>query len=214
MFKKVVVAERRGNMGDGPPAFVPFSEATSKREYAPKQFKNSVSSTQPSQKHTSHPKHDVKTSFKQMDTPKAHQHHFDKTCDNGMTSYRHTGDKPHQHHPGKPSQQRDRFQDRPFQGRPSKQRTHNANPPNRRSKEHVNDRSQGQPLSDFLPVTFNSNEERFPALSHPTSHPQPRFTTADDKQHQPPHKPILAWDSQTSNTITGGSVPFSAKRNT
>ena len=218
MLEKVVVTERRGNIGDGPPAFVPFSEVTSKRQYfhkPPEQPKNSASATQPPQKHTNQPKCDVKASFKQTNKPKTHhQHHFDKTCDNEMTSHRHTGDKPHQHHQGKQSQQRDRFEDRPFQGQPSKQRTHNANPQYKRSKGHTNDRSHGQPLSDFLPVTFNSNEEHFPALSHPTSHPQARFTTADDKQHQPPHKPILAWESHTSNTTTGGSIPFSAKRKT
>jgi len=219
LFEKVVIAERRGNVGDGPPAFKPFSEATDKRQYSAKhveQHKNNVSASQPSKKHSDQPKHDdVKTLSKQMDKPTTHRHHLDKAFDKEMTSHRQTGDKPHQHHQGKPSQQHDRFHSRPFRGQSSKQRTHNPNPHYRQSKGHTYDKSQKQPLSDVLPVTFSSNEEHFPALSQPTSHPQPHFATADNKRYQSPHKLITAWDSQSSNTsTTGGSVPFSAKRNT
>lgn len=195
-------------VGDGPPMFVPFSEATSKKQQhfakPTEQTKGSSNSA------TLPPQKDVKIFPKQTDKPKGHQHHADKAYE--AASYRQTGNKPHQHHHTM-AHHRDRFQDRPFQGQPSKQRTHN--PQYKRSKGHVNDRSQEQSLSDFLPVTFNSSEEHFPALSHSTHHPQPRLTAAEgDTRHQPPHKPILAWDSQTSNTNTGGSIPFSAKRKT
>ena len=188
-----------GSVGDGPPAFVPFSEATSKKHYTAKPTvesrKSGSTPTQSPLKHSNQPKQDVKTSAKQTDKPKAHQHQLDKSYE--ATSHRQTGNKPHQQ--AKPSHQRERFQDRSFQGLSSKQRTHNSQ--HKQSKGHANnDRLvslQGQSLSDYLPVTFNSSEEHFPALSHPTNHPRP---------------PMLAWE--TSNSTTGGSMPFSAKRKT
>lgn len=212
LLEKVVVTERSkitGNVGDGPPAFVPFGKVTSKRQDSAKPTEQAksvnTSATMHPQKYSSQPKQDVKMSSKHTDKPKGYQHHPDT---GEATSHRHTANKPHQHHQTKHSHQHDRFQDRPFRGQPSKHRTHN---PQYRSKGRADDRSQGQSLSDFLPITFNSSEEHFPALSHPTNHPQACFTSADGKQHPPPHKPSLAWDSHTPNTTTGGSVPFSAK---
>ena len=198
-----------GSVGDGPPAFVPFSEATRKNHFTAKPTVESRKSTatQSPLKHTNQPRQDAKTSAKQTDKPKPHQHQIDRT---EPTSHRQSGNKPHQHHQAKPHQ-RERFQDRSFQGESSKQRTYN--PHHKQSRGHVNDRSgrsQGQSFSDYLPVTFDSSEEHFPALSHPTSHPQPSSTAANDR---PPHRPMLAWDSQTSSS-TGGSIPFSAKRKT
>ena len=211
-----MVAERSkvtGNVVDGPPPFVPFSQATSKRQHPAKPTEQSrtsgTSAAPPPQKHSNQPRQDAKVSAKQTDKAKPHQHHQDKTYE--ATSHRQTGNKSH-HHQRKPFHQHDRFQDRPFQGHSSKQRAHN--PQYSRSKGHTNDRSQGQASSELFPVTFNSSEEHFPALSHQVNHPQPGFTSAGDKQHQPSHKPMLAWDSQTPNTITGGSVPFGAKRKT
>ena len=208
-----------GNVGDGPPAFVPFSEATSKKHYSPKPTaenrRSSSTATQSPLKHGNQPKQDVKTSAKQTDKRKAHQRQFDQTYEASSHIYRQTGNKPHQHHQAKPSHQRERFQDKSLHGQPSKQRTHSPYHKGHASAIDRSVRSQGQSLSDHLPVTFNSSEEHFPALSHPTNHPQPSFTTAYDKQHQPPHRPMLAWGSQTSDTTTtGGSMPFSAKRKT
>ena len=212
--EKAVVAERSkvtGNVVDGPPPFVPFSQAASKKQHPAKpteQSRGSGTSAAP-QKHNNQARQDVKMSAKQTDKSKPHHHHQDKAFE--ATPHRQTGSKPH-HHQRQPFHQHDRFQDRSFQGHSSKQRPHN--PQYRRPKGHANDRSQGQASSELLPVAFNSSEEHFPALSHQTNHPQSRFTSADDKQHQPFHKPMLAWDSQTSNTTTGGSVPFGAKRKT
>lgn len=211
----VVVTERSnktGYIGDGPPPFVPFSEVVSKRQYSDKHTETKSGAAEPPQKHSNQPKQDLKrSSGKQMDRPKPHQHHLDKAYD--TASHKQTVNKPHQHHQTKLSHQRDRLHDKSFQAQPSKQRMHN--PQYMRSKGHANDRSQGQPLSDLLPIAFDDSEKHFPALTHPTSHMHPKqhSLAPDDKQLQPPHKPMLAWDTQTSNTTTGGSVPFSAKRN-
>lgn len=188
-----------GSVGDGPPAFVPFSEATRKNHFNAEHTVESRKSTatQSPLKHTNQPKQDAKTSVKQTDKPKTHQHQLDRTYE--ATSHRQSGNKPH-HHQAKPHQ-RERFQDRSFQGEFSKQRPHN--PHHKQSRGHFNDRSgrsQGQSFSDYLPVTFDSSEEHFPALSHPTSHPRPSSTAADDRP-------------QTSSS-TGGGIPFSAKRKT
>ena len=197
-----------GIVGDGPPAFVPFSEATRKNHFTAKPTVESRKSnvTQSPLKHNNQPKQDAKISAKQTDKPKAHQHQLDRSYD--TTPHRQSGNKPHQHHQAKPSHQCERFQDRSFQGEFSKQRTHNSH--HKQSRGHFNDRSgrsQGQSFSDHLPVTFDSSEEHFPALSHPASHPRPPSTAADDR---PPHRPR---DSQTSSS-TGGGIPFSAKRKT
>ena len=204
-----------GNVGDGPPPFIPFKEATSKRQYGAKateQIRNSSTTAAAAQsplKHGNQPKQDVKTSAKQTDKPKTHQHQVDRTHE--TPSHRQPGNKPHYHHQAKHFQQHERFQDKPFQGQHSRQRTHN--PKYKQSKGHANDESmRSHAQSDYLPITFNSSEEHFPALSHPTNHPQRSSTAADDK-FQPPHKPLLAWDGQPSST-TGGSIPFSAKRKT
>ena len=199
-----------GTSGEGPPAFVPFSETTRKKHHTvnPSGEPRNSKANAP-EKPSNLPNQDVKTSTKQTDKPKAHQHHTYKA-----TSHRQAdGDKPqqqHHHHQRKPHQ-RERYQDRPFHGQPSKQRTYN--PHHKQSKGQTNEksmRSQGQSLSDYLPVTFNNSEEHFPALSYPTSHPQPSsITTRDEHQPPPPPRPMLAWD-----TTTGGSIPFGAKRKT
>lgn len=217
LLEKVVTERSKvtGNVGDGPPAFVPFSEATNKKLQSAKPMEqqtrntNYTSATQSPQKHSNQPKQNVMPA-KQVDKPKPHQHHIDKTCE--IPSLRVTANKPHQHHQAKSLHQHDRFHGRPFQGQPSKHRPYN--PQLKRSKGPPNDSSQGHALSEFLPVTFSS-EEHFPTLSHPTrSHPQPSISATDDRHHHPTHKPMLAWDNQTSNTTTGGSIPFSAKRKT
>ena len=172
-----------------------------------KAFETSSRSNAP-EKPSNLPKQDVKTLAKQTDKPIAHQHYTEKTYE---ASFRRQTDstKPQQHHHQRKPHQRERFQDRPYHGHPPNQRAHN--PQHKQSKRQSNDksmRSQGQSLSDYLPVTFNSGEEHFPALSNPTSHPQPSFTTMRD-EHPPPPRPMLTWD-----TTTGGSIPFSAKRKT
>ena len=194
---------------DGPPPFVPFNETARKGPHSGRpgeHTKSSAGVTRPLQKHSNQPKQDVKMPIRQMDRPQPYHHKTYETA-----SHKQAGGKPHQYHQTKSTHQHDRLQDRPFQVQPSKQRTHRVDQQHRRSKGHSNDRSQGQSMSDVLPVTFDSSEQHFPALTRPTPHPQHYTTTADDK-HQPPHRPMLAWDGQASNMTTGGSIPFSAKR--
>ncbi|XP_065886485.1 tudor domain-containing protein 3-like isoform X2 [Dysidea avara] len=229
---KIITQRGKVARGEGPPAFVPFSEVTSKRQHTTK------SSDQPKGKQTTKPtplsqkqaqqEYETRPSFKATKEtavqPKIHQ-------SKGSTlSHKQAGDRQQQQY-DKPRPYHDKeYHDRQPQHnhgggksqgrfqhhfgnheRPHQHERYHGKPP--RDRPHnpqytrtTKDNSHGQPLSDFLPTTFHSGEEYFPPLSHSKVPSQPQHGMKNE-----PHKPMLAWDAP-QGPITGGSVPFSAKQ--